>query len=76
VDTGTVEAEYRAEGYGCPLRIFHATVAAFVITWYGFDHHLVTGGHLHHFAFNVGCKKLCVQIYTGSVDYDNNMVLN
>eukprot|EP00984_Skeletonema_dohrnii_P004854 scaffold1702_cov128-Skeletonema_dohrnii-CCMP3373.AAC.6 len=32
-----------------PLRIFHATVAAFVIAWYGFDHCLVAGGHLHHF---------------------------
>lgn len=49
VDSGTVEAEYGAEGYGCPLRVFHATVAAFVIAWYGFDHGLVTGGHLHHF---------------------------
>ena len=32
-----------------PLRIFHATVAALVIAWYGFDHCLVAGGHLHHF---------------------------
>lgn len=32
-----------------PLRIFHAAVAAFVIACYGFDHCLVTGGHLHHF---------------------------
>lgn len=76
VDAGAVEAEDGAEGDGGPLGVFHATVAALVVAGDGFDHGLVTGGHLNHVGSLLlcvwwgglgvcGCFKLCLVSFAG-----------
>lgn len=48
VHAAAIQAEDGAEAHGRPLRIFHAAVAALVVSRQRLHDRLVGGGHLHH----------------------------
>ena len=44
----TIQTKHRTKANTGPLRIFHPTIAAFVIAGEGFYDGLIAGGHLDH----------------------------
>lgn len=61
--TRTIQTKYRSETNTGPLRIFHPTIATFVVSGESLYDGLVGGGHLYHFWSICGRKRLGRQVF-------------